>query len=363
MADLLMGYPAFAFALATEYGRKGDADEVMSLLQAGESSKKLADLYGLPRWLRKLPPEAFLRHIPIFNTSDAFHCRLANFVPSNPKIATQWFLWVMKALEVEGEEFALWLAAQALFKKQESLPTHGLLAPLILFYWYSTKGADTLGAAGLRRKWTPKMSLSNALESAGSWLATINQPYFQDLQELERKKEGLTREEEVRRNWGPWIKGAGFMGYQFVALMNARALAKEGQAMHHCVATYAGLVADGVCCIYSVRDKYKNRVATLELRHRSASPGEAEIIQIQGRSNTKPSAEIMMACTGWLERYGDVELPPPPHSLGGVGQHRTSHWEAYWEDKPVAWRSVNQWHWDNPAFLENTLTRLRGLAS
>lgn len=77
------------------------------------------------------------------------------------------------------------------------------------------------------------------------------------------------------------------IGYTFTALRTPAAIADEGAAMGHCVASYITDVIRGGCHIVSVR-KHGERIATLELRKTS-------VAQLKGRFNAAPCSTTTSA--------------------------------------------------------------------
>lgn len=81
-------------------------------------------------------------------------------------------------------------------------------------------------------------------------------------------------------------------GFEFLALRTPVALADEGGAMRHCVATYLNSVANGVSHIVSIR-RGGTRVATLEL-DRAWS-----VVQCKGKANAEPAPEVIAAARAY----------------------------------------------------------------
>ena len=70
-------------------------------------------------------------------------------------------------------------------------------------------------------------------------------------------------------------------GSMMVRVDDPNDLDVEGSFMHHCVGSYADKVSEGFCTIYSLRNKFNNPEATIEV----ASDGK--VMQIKGPSNTR----------------------------------------------------------------------------
>lgn len=83
-------------------------------------------------------------------------------------------------------------------------------------------------------------------------------------------------------------------------LRSARALADEGRAMSHCVASYASSCATGRTSIWSLRVDdgiASRRVLTIEVRPRTRVVGEA-----RGKHNELPTPAAMSVLRRWAER-------------------------------------------------------------
>jgi hypothetical protein len=78
-------------------------------------------------------------------------------------------------------------------------------------------------------------------------------------------------------------------GSMMVRVEDPNDLDVEGNFMHHCVGSYADKVKGGQCTIYSLRNKFNNPEATIEV----ASDGK--VMQIKGPSNTRIEDEDQVA--------------------------------------------------------------------
>jgi hypothetical protein len=78
-------------------------------------------------------------------------------------------------------------------------------------------------------------------------------------------------------------------GSMMVRVDDPNDLDVEGSFMHHCVGSYADKVSEGFCTIYSLRNKFNNPEATIEV----ASDGK--VMQIKGPSNTRIEDEDQVA--------------------------------------------------------------------
>src|SRR5262249_10810256 len=99
-------------------------------------------------------------------------------------------------------------------------------------------------------------------------------------------------------------------GFTFHALQTREDIYLEGQAMRHCVRTYADRVAQGLSRLYSVRQG-GGRVATLELwpagRPGSSVPRYA-LMQLKGHCNARPDATVASAVTAFVDKVNEIAL-------------------------------------------------------
>lgn len=138
-------------------------------------------------------------------------------------------------------------------------------------------------------------SWKTALERADEWTRELNR---------RRAQEQLLADEKRRAEFEQpfpeqWIPNAEVDEYTIEYLTNEQSLIDEGQAMSHCVASYAWNCRNGGCQIYSVK-KNGERVGTLELSKRDQY---YQINQFRSKHNSNPTQAAKMASIKWLENY------------------------------------------------------------
>jgi hypothetical protein len=112
--------------------------------------------------------------------------------------------------------------------------------------------------------------------------------------------------------------------YQTLELQHVAALYEEGDIMQHCVAEYEAECKSGESAIFSLQRKGQHgetkRLATVEV----ALP-QKELVQIQGRFNTDPTAETLALIDQWMaqsqlqwpkDRATDTALANPLEERG-----------------------------------------------
>src|SRR5262249_4798795 len=96
LAELAVTFPGLLFALAT---REDDGTFAIGLAIRGAPLKYVATAAGVPLWLRRLPPEAFVAPLDRLPNDERFRLRIANWFPRSPKIAASWLAAVRMAAD------------------------------------------------------------------------------------------------------------------------------------------------------------------------------------------------------------------------------------------------------------------------
>jgi hypothetical protein len=115
---------------------------------------------------------------------------------------------------------------------------------------------------------------------------------------------GINRYSKVQKNFtwnGMRINNGTFSRakktkYKVIQLLSYYDLRDEGNAMRHCVASYANYCMNGKSAIFSVQeyieDQFVERVATIEIK-------ENNVVQVRGRYNRKPSDTVINVIKEW----------------------------------------------------------------
>ena len=112
-------------------------------------------------------------------------------------------------------------------------------------------------------------------------------------------------------------------GFTAQELTTPEELEAEGDAMRHCVGSYAEEVAAGKSAIYSIRDPNGNPHVTIEIE-----PSSNEVVQIRGKKDEDPVEIYWPYVGGLLEHLGVRKSYVPQSVLDGVK-------EAYMEVESV----------------------------
>lgn len=316
LGDLLYSYPAVAFAVVSGYGdhnRRGDA---VRLVKDGADLRTVGKALQLPTWTRRLPPEAFTEPLGHLPDSEVFNRKIVNFIPKEPTATAMWLCWLQAARAGCNEDFALWLAGQDIYSSDlpRSAVGHGSapILPLATFAWFSGH-KDEPARRLMERPWRRHMRIGTAVDYMVGW--------------FDRVLLDLTRA-ELRRGPGRYSKRKGSNRYNLVPLVTSRELIEEGEAMDHCVATYASAVAQGQCRIYSVR-RGGRRIATLELRWLNQRRDQPEICQLLGPSNACVDRDVYLAVRDWLSQ--NQHLISAPTMAGFHYDLDETRWRNFWQ--------------------------------
>lgn len=284
LKDLVYTFPAAAFALAGGHGNPLHRADANRLVRNGAALREIGAVLGLPKWVRRVPPEAFVEALGKIPNGETFVRRISNQIPDDSDHNAMWLQWTLRGNAFCDESFALWIARQRFWHERGA--DAQILLPLAAFAWYSNAEGTT--ARGLiERPWTTEMSFAKALEATRSWFVRCLSDYCNDDQ-------GVT---------GRWFVAQRCSGFRIVPLRTPTELTEEGNRMCHCVGDYANQVMTGACLIYSVR-RGNDHVATMEVRPHWERKGQPSIVQLRGPENENVGEDITRAATQWLSRQG-----------------------------------------------------------
>lgn len=309
--DLIVSFPAAAYAIATDSVAPEATGEAVRRVKAGCGLREVAQPLGLPMWLKRVPPEALAGKLSDVPMGEKFAQKIAGRIPKNPAYATGWLGWVSFAGKAADEDFALWIASQKP-PHVRNLPVDRIpLRPLAMFAWFSKhKGGQARDL--IAKPWQPSMSFETAARGTQVWLDEVA---------------GLFKPVRPRRGPGRYSR-RDEGGLRMVALRTGPQLREEGHLMNHCVGTYAHLVAAGECMIYSVRER-DQRLATVEVRRHGRNQ-TFQIVQLQGHSNRRPSEPVRRFAIDWVKQYAAT----PERGLKTVDSEylvKISAWENLWQ--------------------------------
>lgn len=320
IADLAASFPALLFALAVPRPGLDPAPAIARVID-GRSLAEVAALAGVPRWLRKLPPEALVRPIAPLPDGDLFRRQIANHLPRSPRLAPAWLQAVADVADFAHEPAALWLARELARDPRSLNPAH--LRLISLWAWFSSQPA-TFGHALVETPWTPDMRMGPALAAAERWRTIV----------------------ALHVNLGPrpiadmWVQAGRVGEYDFQPLDSIASIRDEAKAMRNCVNTYGYNLAHNRSRLWSVR-RGDERVATLRLARRFLDPMPL-IVELKGAGNTDVPRDLWWAARQWLHRH-DLSLVDLSERNWGTAPLDRATWMSLWRPYWLAKRRIPEW--------------------
>ena len=291
LADLSVVFPGAMYALATRRGPQEQRDAALALIEEGAALKVVARTLELPLWLRRLPPEAFQKPIPVVPAGENFTRRIATRLPAVPGHSALWLDSVAFGASACGEDFALWLADQPIYS--EAGRPEDMFGVLAAYAWYS-RAVNTRAHALIVVPWRPEIAFDTALCAAKSWLNRMR----------------LTLQLGPGVLTDPWLSGGQVRGYTFVPLLDRGEILTEARAMQNCADQYAERLADDRCRLFSIR-RDREHVATLEIGPHAREAGMLAITQLKGRHNMAAPLDVWQAAYAWLAAQSGLRRLPP----------------------------------------------------
>ncbi|WP_315722247.1 MULTISPECIES: PcfJ domain-containing protein [unclassified Bradyrhizobium] len=320
LADLAVSFPALLFALA-EPRRQRDPELAIACVIAGRPLAVAAAAAGIPMWLRKLPPEAFVRPIDPLPDGELFRRQIGNHLPRSPKLMPRWLQLVAEMVALAHEPAAAWIARELVRVPKAVKREHVHL--LALWIWFS--GQPGCFARGLiERPWTPHMKLDAALAAASDW----------------RRQVTLHLNLGQRPVSNMWLDPGRIGDYEFRPLADIRDLVEEGIAMRNCVRTYGSRIAHNRSRLWSVRS-HGERVATLEIADRFED-GLLHVAELKGPGNAPAPRELWWAARRWLHLH-DLPQVETGRIKWCLAPLDLATWRALWRPYWLAKRRIPDW--------------------
>jgi len=320
LADLAVSFPALLFALAVP--RRGiDAARLCARVIAGDPLAELAAAADVPLWLRRLPPESFVRPIVTLPDGDRFRRLIANHLPRSPKLAAVWLQAVCAAAHWGHERLAVWIARELVREakrvKLERLRLISLLA------WFSMR-PGTIGHGLIDHIWRSDMSFATAQTAADAWRMTL-------ALQLNLGSEPIA---------DMWAQPGSIAGYEFRPLRSIGDIREEARAMRNCLCTYGYNLAHNRSRLWSVR-KDGERVATLKIARTSYDPLPV-IRELEAAGNTDAPPQVWLAAREWLHRHDLLRMETNGRAWGSVPLDRAA-WMSLWRPYWLAKRRIPGW--------------------
>lgn len=289
----------------------------------GMKLKEAMAEFGLPYPLRKLRSTAITPNSApvIFALRDVPPSVLSQAIPDRPGRQIAW----LSALKCAKARYEGWTHAQVPGDLWEWLVANvGAQARDAVRYSGLSSDAGDLMDMARNRQWNMRWTFPEACRAHEAWAAGRARNDAQAGRAALLAKHGVTEDHEV--DYSPLPNAPVYVGDErmavpvvFTPLRSVIALADEGVAMRHCVATYAPQVLSGQSRIYSISVDGQ-RVATLELYGRYPH----HVIQLKGVRNAQVPPNISYA----VELFHRTHCRLPPVKKPANIWHRTKDWLA-----------------------------------
>ncbi len=320
LADLALSFPALLFALAVPR-KQVDPEPAIARVIAGRSLAEAAAAAGLPMWLRKLPPEAFVCPIPRLPDGDLFRRQIGNHLPRSPKLMPIWLQLVSEMATIAHEAAAVWIARE--YVRAPKIVNRDRVHLLALWIWFSGQ-PGRLAHDLIERPWTPDMRLDAAITAASNWRGRIS----------------------LHLNLGQlpisdmWLDPGRIGDYEFRPLDKIPDLVDEAAAMRNCVRTYGADIVHNRSRLWSVRHRGE-RVATLEVGRHWRDP-LLNIVQLKGAGNAAASHDLWWIARRWLHLHDLSQIEPARMKWGQAPLDLVT-WRALWRPYWLAKRRIPDW--------------------
>jgi hypothetical protein len=295
--DLADSFPGLLFALATGYGDGAGLARAMAKVRAGAPLRLIAAELGLPMWLRRLPPGAFLAPLRVLPAEEFFAEHVHGLIPVSTAATGGWLSRVLLANEVCGAEAALWIGRQ--YRGVGPAVTDPALLHILAWIWHTAQ-PDAPAHTLMRRTWQPQISARRAAEEVEHW--------------RHRLALAVALGDGVRDTW---LEEGHCRGFDFVALRTAQDFIAEAASMDNCLDQFAHRLEGRAVRVFSVR-KGGRSVANLEIACHEQELGMPSIAQLRAARNRRAGSDVWQATYAWL---GSQSLRAADPAL--LRQHRT----------------------------------------
>lgn len=320
LADLAVSFPDLLFALAIP--RPGlDPAQLCARIIDGAPLAQLAAAADVPLWLRRLPPEAFVRLIARLPDGDLFRRQIANHLPHSPKLAPIWLQGVAAAADWGHDLIAVWIARELV--REARCVKLGRLRLISLFAWFSSR-PDTIGHGLIENPWQPEMRFETARMAADAWRMTL-------ALHLNLGSEPIAE---------MWVQPGSVAGYEFRPLQSMADIREEASFMKSCLRSYGYNLVHNRSRLWSVR-KDGQRVATLKIARRFRDP-LPQVAELQAVKNKDVPADIWWAARRWLHLHDLLQLDMKIREWGTVPLNRAA-WISLWRPYWLAKRRIPSW--------------------
>ncbi|MCH9764799.1 MAG: hypothetical protein K0U34_02235 [Alphaproteobacteria bacterium] len=314
LADLAFTFPMALFAIASAARGREATARARALVLNGAPLRALAHELDLALWLRRLPPEALAKHVPMLPTDAGFTRQIVNYMPGEAKNIGRWLAIMDVSVHAHSRAFALWIAKH--MRGVECPTSPDGVALLAAFAWHSDRPTSDAGR-WISKPWRAALSLQGAASAASEWINV--------LQFACHKPAALVAACPPRDN----TVGV----YHFHRLEWGDDIVAEGQRMNNCLGTYVSDLLAGNQ-VWSIRCGSRT-IADLEIEFQDGSFAMPRLVQLLGASNDPAPDAVWQAAYSWLACWtlcsAPVEVKDQPCVIDRDRWNRT--WQPYWHAK------------------------------
>jgi hypothetical protein len=292
MMDLAVVFPAAIVAIVTDFNGREASRKATTLVEDGAALRDVIRALALPMWLRRLPPETFVKQLRPLPGGETFSRRISTRTPASRTEAEGWFDAVIYGVETVGEDFAVWIARQPVH--DGPAPELPLIRMLAAYAWFSSR-PDHCAHGLIATRWRPDLSFETAICGAKAW--------------LNRLRLVLTLEQQPLTD--AWLTQGEAGDYRFVPLLSAEDILAEARGMHNCVDQYGRRLSEDRCRLFGIRTPAGLRVATLEVGQHHRESGFLTVNQLKGRHNLPAPSNVWQAVYAWLASQSAIARIPP----------------------------------------------------
>jgi len=277
--DLVNSFPVAALRLAEQVGPPEARGEALWHLSNGAPLKSIAKALDLPKWTRRILPEAAGVPLPralSYTTECPVMLSLGRRLPPTPSMQKNWLTSLSRVLDYEDPALSRWLIRRAPLAS-------GFVAPLIdmAAAWKFYSDNPRLEAARhLPESWSANASWSEAMAVMHCWLRDVAVETLWTGSDLTD-----TPERPVCLD-----------GYTITPITTQDSLEREADRMDNCLRTYWLMVVTRTAHLFSIAGPRSSR-AIFDVRCVDGAPA---ILQIKGPGNKRVSPRLASVAKAWV---------------------------------------------------------------
>ncbi|MEZ5773789.1 MAG: hypothetical protein R3D33_03475 [Hyphomicrobiaceae bacterium] len=307
--------PIAIYALATAHGPSNARNTAALAVLEGAKLAQVLQVLGIPRGLRRLPPEIVDVALASLSTDGGWMTAITGHLPlHNPHAAREMLLRGKTHLRYASTEFAAWYCGQiAGLGGEDDGPE---VARVLAVYAFISRLLEERCADEEGNGFSTGMEMRQLLMVARAW--------FRRQAAVIRLKECVIPD--------MWLKAGCCRGHQFRALDTWSRFVEEAEAMDNCVCDRMTNVALDEVRLFSVRDGDGRRVATVMIGPLGCNRALPAIREIRGPGNRPVSDRVYRATLAWIAGQRSYALPDGSSIPWPAATLRRWHryWQPYW---------------------------------